>query len=93
MIYNEEVIVYILLNFPRHHLHFKFLRSVEYSKCRKKKCLRMLYRLLQAGCWFLILENRTCLTKIRGSLNKFPDFFPVGTFIDSTHMKLKSPSE
>ena len=25
---------------------------------------------------------------IRGSLNKFPDFFPMGTFIDSTHMKL-----
>ena len=26
--------------------------------------------------------------KIRGSLNKFPDFFRMGTFIDSTHMKL-----
>ena len=25
---------------------------------------------------------------IRGSLNKFPDFFQMGTFIDSTHMKL-----
>ena len=25
---------------------------------------------------------------IRGSLNKFPDFFRVGTFIDSTYMKL-----
>ena len=25
---------------------------------------------------------------IRGSLNKFPDFFHMGTFIDSTHMKL-----
>ena len=25
---------------------------------------------------------------IRGSLNKFPDFFRVGTFNDSTHMKL-----
>ena len=30
---------------------------------------------------------------VQGSLNKFPDFFPVGTFIDSTHMKLKSPSK
>ena len=29
---------------------------------------------------------------IRGSLNKFPDFFRMGTFIDSTHMKLLSPS-
>ena len=25
---------------------------------------------------------------LRGSLNKFPDFFRIGTFIDSTHMKL-----
>ena len=25
---------------------------------------------------------------IRGSLNKFPDFFRIDTFIDSTHMKL-----
>ena len=25
---------------------------------------------------------------VRGSLNKFPDFFRMGTFIDSTHMKL-----
>ena len=25
---------------------------------------------------------------IRGSLNKFPDFFRMGTFIDSTHLKL-----
>ena len=30
---------------------------------------------------------------IRGSLNKFPDFFHMGTFIDSTHMKLWSPSK
>ena len=25
---------------------------------------------------------------VRGYLNKFPDFFRMGTFIDSTHMKL-----
>ena len=30
---------------------------------------------------------------IRGSLNKFPDFFRMGTFNDSTHMKLWSPSK
>ena len=29
----------------------------------------------------------------RGSLNKFPNFFRMGTFIDSTHMKLSSPSK
>ena len=26
--------------------------------------------------------------EVQGSLNKFPDFFRMGTFIDSTHMKL-----
>ena len=26
-------------------------------------------------------------SNIRGLLNKFPDFFCMGTFIDSTHMK------
>ena len=31
--------------------------------------------------------------KVRGSLNKFPDFFRRGTFIDSTHMKLYFPFE
>ena len=30
---------------------------------------------------------------VRGSLNKFPDFFRMGTFIESTHMKLESPSK
>ena len=30
---------------------------------------------------------------VRGSLNKFPDFFRMGFFVDRTHMKLKSPSK
>ena len=34
----------------------------------------------------------SCIQYIQGSLNKFPDFFRMGTFIDITHMKLKSPS-
>ena len=31
--------------------------------------------------------------ELRGSLNKFPDFFRMGTFIDNTHMKPLVPSE
>ena len=31
---------------------------------------------------------RQVLCNIGGSLNKFPDFVRMGTFIDSTHMKL-----
>ena len=31
--------------------------------------------------------------KFRGSLNKFPDFFRMGTFSDSTHMKLYPTSK
>ena len=30
---------------------------------------------------------------IRGAYNKFPDFFCMGTFIDSTHMKHLSLSK
>ena len=29
-----------------------------------------------------------CQSNIRESLNKFPDFFRMGAFIDSTHIKL-----
>ena len=31
--------------------------------------------------------------KIQGSLNKFPDYFRMATFIDSTHIKLSPPSK
>ena len=34
---------------------------------------------------YIITQN---YTYIRGSLNKFPDFFRMGTFLDSIHMKL-----
>ena len=30
---------------------------------------------------------------VQGAYNKFPDFFRMGTFIDSTHMKLQPPSK
>ena len=29
---------------------------------------------------------------LKGAYDKFPDFFRIGTFTDSTHMKLKSPA-
>ena len=33
-------------------------------------------------------EGYVAWSDLRGSLNKFPDIFCMGTFIDSTHMKL-----
>ena len=33
-------------------------------------------------------KEETTKRKIRESLNKFPDFFRMGIFIDSTHIKL-----
>ena len=36
-------------------------------------------------CIFIYVYKYVC---VRGSLNKFPDFFRMGTFIDSAHMKL-----
>ena len=33
------------------------------------------------------------LMLLRGAYDKIPDFFCMGSFIDSTHMKLYSPSK
>ena len=33
-------------------------------------------------------DKSTRESEVQGSLNKFPDFFRMGTFIDSTHIKL-----
>ena len=46
----------------------------------------ILYTIL---CDVILLSTFLCLPeKIQGAYNKFPDFFCMGTFIDSTHMKL-----
>ena len=52
-----------------------------------------LYKTKLVGCvlWHINpcrLFNAKSSFYIRGSLNKFPDFFRMDTFIDSTHMKL-----
>ena len=36
----------------------------------------------------IIVYRLSVLIGIRGAFNKFPDFFHMGTFIDSTNMKL-----
>ena len=36
----------------------------------------------------VIYEIEFAIAYLRGPLNKFPDFFRMGTFIDSTRMKL-----
>ena len=41
--------------------------------------------------WLCFFSRWDLSTEVRGSLNKFPDLFRIGTFIESTHMKLKSP--
>ena len=47
------------------------------------------------GCFIALFtsESGPSFTEKRASLNKIPDFFGIGTFIDSTHMKLYSPSK
>ena len=37
---------------------------------------------------YLCVYECRCIHEVGGSLNKFPDFFRMGTFIDRTHMKL-----
>ena len=43
--------------------------------------LKVIFRKSVAGIILGVL-------KVRGAYDKFPDFFCIGTFIDSTHMKL-----
>ena len=56
----------------------------------------MQYFIVVAQQWFMVISGWRLMWHlfvifniyIRGSLNKFPDIFCMGTFIDSTHMKL-----
>ena len=34
------------------------------------------------------IDNKMASEEIRGAYDRFPDFFRMGTFTDSTHMKL-----
>ena len=36
----------------------------------------------------IVAQRKRYKNQLRGSLNKFLDFFRMGTFIDDTHMKL-----
>ena len=41
---------------------------------------------------YIYSYGEECFIYIQVSLNKFPDIFRMGTFIDSTYMKFESPS-
>ena len=43
---------------------------------------------IQGLYWIIFCHKFVYFTEVQGSLYKFPDFFRMGTFIDSTHMKL-----
>ena len=78
-----------------------YMETANYALCSHKNVIDHYYELIQVCMTdkhtrydqnilkpiikFFRLEIKM---KIRGSLNKFPDFFRMGTFIDSTHMKL-----
>ena len=64
-------------------LHKNWLHNI------KKKCYIRMKNIIQAKnifktLWQLYFSD----TYIRGAYDKFPDFFRMGTFVDSTHMKL-----
>ena len=50
-------------------------------------CKQMSSNLFENAIYKLCVYKHTYIY-IWDSLNKFPDFFRLGTFIDSTHMKL-----
>ena len=64
-------------------ISYGYNRSTEHTTRRSKKNFNF---------WRSEIHNRTTEIgkpcNIRGSLNKFPDVFRMGTFLNSTHMKL-----
>ena len=55
-----------------------------------------IYNVYVCVCVCVCVRVCVCVNKflyIRGSLNRFPDFFRIGTFIDNTCIKLESPSK
>ena len=63
----------------------KITRGLELNK--NTACLIMIIIHL-AGQRKATLDLKVCQFDYRGSLNKFPDIFRIGTFIDSTLIKL-----
>ena len=58
---------------------------------KQNKTKLMIWKEFKRRCiTYNILAGRDKITtsKLRGAYDKFPDFFRIGTFIESTHMKL-----
>ena len=51
-------------------------------------CIILIINISQKFSFWLCVTVTLQRRHIRGAYNKFPDFFCMGTFIDSTHMKL-----
>ena len=83
------------------HSHYDY-KSTNYNyNCQRPQRSGVDYKIFPPGktniiCYFvgggdtkhLTVEIEVIFVLIRGSLNKFPDFFHMGIFIDTTHMKL-----
>ena len=77
---------------------FKFIAAIDsavpcalmLALARELKCLLQHRTMVSLNFVLLLIPDYIILLSyyLRGSLNKFPDFFCVGTFIDITHMKL-----
>ena len=58
------------------------------KECESVKELEKRIRDYKDLIWFGLVWFYGISTIVRGSLNRFPDFFRMGTFIESTLMKL-----
>ena len=95
---NEEVLQAPVLSEPHHQIvecHFQdtFLWGKSYSLQRSSQCILQPQPTEQTNneqkTWeFILCYLYPFKTDLWGSLNKFPDFFRMGTFIDSIHMKI-----
>ena len=64
-----------------------YFRATDYDKNQRMKAGGLGLK----RCFYKNQDETTnliCTNNVGGSLNKSPDFFPMGTFIASTYMKL-----
>ena len=65
----------------------RILNSQLHYQYFKKQCINLVYNHFEYVSLHTELQYKY-FKNVRGAYDKFPDFFRMSTFIDSTHMKL-----
>ena len=92
-VYVISVLLTLILFSDRFALHYSFHHNVSFIQKYFQFTVIKTSRSLNEIPYYSDVCIYWVSGMVQGSLNEFPDFFRMGTFIDSTHMKLWSPSK